>query len=154
MGSKSSTITDQLPLLVNLPPLKTLLWKNQHLSPRPTPRRSCIGAYVLRRRKYAARALLEGRRRARQTILAPSCALRPAAPPCGRVRAAVAQTPPSERAPPCCAHTARGVGRDASCDGAWRRSPASVARLIHHPPPVRRSAPAPPFKPRYGPCRA
>ena len=74
MGSKNGRLTEHLPLLVNLPPLKTLLWKNQPLSPRPTPRRSCIGAYVLRRRKYAARALLEGRRRARQTILAPSCA--------------------------------------------------------------------------------
>ena len=154
MGSKSSTITDQLPLLVNLPPLKTLLWKNQPLSPRPTPRRSCIGAYVLRRRKYAARALLEGRRRARRTILAPPCASRPAAPRCRRVRAAVAQTPPSERAAPCCAHTARGEGRDASCDGAWRRSPASVALLIYQPPPVRRSAPTLPSKPRYVPCRA
>ena len=154
MGSKTSRLTEHLPLLVNLPPLKTLLWKNQPLSPRPTPRRSCIGAYVLRRRKYAARALLEGRRRARRTILAPPCASRPAAPPCRRVRAAVAQTPPSERAPPHCAHTARGEGRDACCDGAWRRSPASVAPLIYQPPPVRRSAPAPPFKPRYGPCRA
>lgn len=98
--------------------------------------------------------MLEGRRRARRTILAPPCASRPAAPPCRRVRAAVAQTPPSERAPPCCAHTARGEGRDACCDGAWRRSPASVAPLIYQPPPVRRSAPTPPFKPRYGPCRA
>ena len=91
---------------------------------------------------------MEGRRRARRTILAPPCASRPAAPPCRRVRAAVAQTPPSERAPPHRAHTARGVGRDACCDGAWRPSTASIAPLIYQPPPpVRRSAPTPPSNP-------
>ena len=148
MVSKTSRLTEHLPLLVNLPPLKTLLWKNQPLSPRPRPRRSCIGANVLRRREEAARALLEGRRRARRTIIAPPCASRPAAPPCRRVRAAVAQTPPSEHRP-LTAHTPRaawGATRVLTVRGG--ASPASVARLIYHPPPMRRSAPTVPIEPR------
>ncbi len=98
--------------------------------------------------------MLEGRRRARRTILAPPCASRPAAPPYRRVRAAVAQTPPSERAPPHRAHTARGVGPDASIDVAWRPSTASVARLIYQPPPRATLGPCTAVEPRYGPCRA
>ena len=37
--------------------------------------------------------------------------------------------------PPHCAHTARGVGRDASIDGAWRRQPG-VRRSIDIPSPA------------------